>query len=86
MVGILLAGAVMAVAAVKIITVSAIGQATIIRDDVAAAREEAIADAKRNALEQVNGTFIRSETAVDNSMLTDDVVRAVVNGLSSALR
>ena len=80
MAGVLCAVATLSVAAVKTHTVSAIGQATIIRDDVAAAREEAIADAKRNALEQVNGAFIRAETAVDNAMLTDDVVRAVVNG------
>ena len=53
-------------------TVRATGQATVLGGDIAAAREEAIADAKRTAAEQVNGAFIRSETAVDNFMLTDD--------------
>ena len=69
-----------ALAAQNYRTVRADGRASILGGDVAAARQEAIADAKRNALEQINGAFIRSETAVDNFMLTDDAVRSVVNG------
>jgi len=43
-------------------------------------RDEAIRDALRNAVEQVNGVFIMSETEVVNSQLLSDNISSTANG------
>src|SRR5574341_357740 len=52
------------------ITVTGVG--TILNNDVAAARDQALDDAMRNAVEQGLGTYIKSETLVQNFQLVDD--------------
>ena len=42
--------------------------------------ERAAADAKRKALEQAVGTFVRSHTVITNGQLADDLVHAVIRG------
>jgi hypothetical protein len=52
------------------ITVTGVG--TILNNDVAAERDQALDDAMRNAVEQGLGTYIKSETLVQNFQLVDD--------------
>ncbi|RJP81448.1 MAG: hypothetical protein C4524_01805 [Candidatus Zixiibacteriota bacterium] len=61
-------------------TVTARGQATVYAGDLAAAREEALVDAQRNALEQVLGAQIRSQTAVQDFQLADDTILSLISG------
>jgi hypothetical protein len=67
-------------------TVTARGEATIYGGDIAAAREEALVDAQRNALEQVLGVKIRSETAVQDFALADDAILSMVAGFVSNVK
>jgi hypothetical protein len=60
------------------VTVS--GEATVFNNDLPAAREEALVDAQRNAVEQVLGVQIRAQSAVQNFMLADDNVLSMVDG------
>ncbi len=62
------------------VTVVTRGEATVFNGDVPAAREEALVDAQRNAVEQVLGVKIRAQTAVQDFMLADDTVLAMVAG------
>lgn len=62
------------------VTVTSRGEAAIIGGDVPAARDEALVDAQRNALEQVLGVKIRSETAVQDFTLADDTVLSMISG------
>jgi hypothetical protein len=52
------------------ITVGGVG--TILANDVAAARDQAIEDAMRKAVQQALGTYVKSETLVENFQLVDD--------------
>ncbi|MCI0696904.1 hypothetical protein L0337_33480 [candidate division KSB1 bacterium] len=52
------------------ITVTGVG--SILSNDMAAARDQAIDDAMRKAVQQALGTFIKSETLVQNFQLVDD--------------
>ncbi|MFH1862100.1 MAG: flagellar assembly protein T N-terminal domain-containing protein [bacterium] len=74
----LLVSAAMNVASAELVTVR--GEATIFNGDIAAAREEALVDAQRNALEQVLGVKIKSETAVQDFMLADDTILTMISG------
>ena len=62
------------------VTVTVRGEATILNGDVPAAREEALADAKRNAIEEVMGVKITSETAIQDFMLADDTILTMISG------
>lgn len=52
--------------------VEAVGTATIMYGDVAAARDRALDDALRKAVEQALGTFLDAQTTVENYMVVED--------------
>jgi len=56
------------------------GVATIFGNDKALARDQAIDDALRNAVEQSLGTFVQSSTLVENSMVVEDNILTWSNG------
>ncbi|MDZ7288343.1 MAG: hypothetical protein ONB44_00215 [candidate division KSB1 bacterium] len=56
--------------------ITVIGVGTILANDVAAARDQAIDDAMRKAVQQALGTYIKSETLVENFQLVDDRILA----------
>jgi hypothetical protein len=64
----------------KTVTVTVRGEATLFGGDIPAAREEALVDAQRNALEQVLGVQIKAQTAVQDFMLADDTILSMVSG------
>jgi hypothetical protein len=57
------------------------GFAPIVNNDLSQARDEAIADAQRKALEQVSGVWIDAETITRNRMLFDELVRTKTRGV-----
>jgi hypothetical protein len=61
-------------------TVTARGEAAIVGGDVPAAREEALVDAQRNALEQALGVKVRGSSAVQDFALADDAVLSMIQG------
>ena len=56
------------------------GVASIFSNDVGLARDQAIDDALRKAVEQTLGTFIQSSTLVENNMLVEDNILSWSNG------
>lgn len=60
--------------------VTATGMGSIINGDVAHARDDAIDDALRTAIEQALGTMISSETLVENFQLIDDNIFSKTEG------
>src|SRR5579872_4574461 len=54
--------------------------AAVLNDDVAAAEEEAVWDAKRNAVEQAVGVFVQARTVGRNFELEEDEVRGRSDG------
>lgn len=64
----------------SVVTVTVRGEATIFEGDLPAAREEALVDAQRNAVEQVLGVEIRAETAIQDFMLADDTILSMISG------
>ena len=56
------------------------GLGAIMNNDVAHARDQALDDAQRNAVEQAVGVMIWSETVVENFMLTQDVILSNTSG------
>lgn len=60
-------------------TVTAEGMA-VLDDDIAAAEDEAIWDAKRNAVEQVAGIFLRARSVGRDFSLEDDEIRTRSDG------
>ncbi len=56
------------------------GEAVIVGEDLPAAREEALVDAQRNALEQTLGVKIRAQSAVQDYRMVDDVVLSLISG------
>jgi len=58
-----------------LISVEAEGLASVIDGDVPQARDEAIEDAKVKAVEQVVGTYVDSETILENELLLSTMVR-----------
>ncbi len=63
-----------------VVSVTVCGEATIFSGDVPAAREEALVDAQRNAVEQVLGVEIKSQTAIQDFMLADDTILSMISG------
>ena len=57
------------------------GFGTILNNDTAQARDEALIDARRKAVEQVAGVRVDSETVTKNEVLFDDIVRTKTSGL-----
>ncbi|MDW7680035.1 MAG: flagellar assembly protein T N-terminal domain-containing protein, partial [bacterium] len=56
------------------------GVASIFSNDVGLARDQAIDDALRKAVEQTLGTFVQSSTLVENNMLVEDNILSWSNG------
>lgn len=56
------------------------GVAGIFSNDIGLARDQAIDDALRKAVEQTLGTFVQSSTLVENNMLVDDNILSWSNG------
>jgi hypothetical protein len=52
--------------------ITVVGVGTILANDLAAARDQAIEDAMRKAVQQALGTYVKSETLVENFQLVDD--------------
>src|SRR3990172_8581996 len=63
--------------------VEAIGTGSITYNDVAAARDRAIDDALRKAVEQTLGTYIDSQTRVQNYMVVEDRILSWSRGYVS---
>lgn len=61
-------------------TVEVAGFAAVIEDDVAAARDRALDDARRKAVEQVAGAKVSSETITSNFELVEDRIYARASG------
>ncbi|MDZ7392458.1 MAG: flagellar assembly protein T N-terminal domain-containing protein [candidate division KSB1 bacterium] len=60
--------------------IEAVGTGTIFEGDVAGARDRAIDDALRQAVEQALGTYIESETRVQNYQVVDDNILSWTRG------
>lgn len=60
------------------------GTASILNNDKAMARDVAIQDALRNAVEQVTGTVISSSTVVENAMVVEDNIYSKAKGYVKA--
>ena len=56
------------------------GVAAVVNDDVAVARDRAIDDAKRKAVEQVAGTQVSAETITENFQLVEDKIYSRASG------
>ena len=56
------------------VKVEAVGQAAIYGKDVAQARDKAIDDARRKAVEQAIGSMVSSETVTENFQLISDKI------------
>lgn len=56
------------------------GVAGIFSNDIGLARDQAIDDALRKAVEQTLGTFVQSSTIVENNMLVEDNILSWSNG------
>lgn len=69
-----------ALAADKVQSVEAIGEAAIVKGDEVKAREDARKAALRNAVEQVAGTIISADTLTKNSQLVSDRVLSNASG------
>ncbi|MCX6640978.1 MAG: flagellar assembly protein T N-terminal domain-containing protein [bacterium] len=69
-----------AFAEAPVVKITARGEATVFNNDMPAAREEALVDAQRNAVEQVLGVQIKAQTAVQDFMMANDDVLSMVNG------
>ncbi len=67
-----MAAAAQQVATVPTTEITVVGVGSILNNDMAAARDQAIDDAMRKAVQQALGTFIKSETLVQNYQLVDD--------------
>src|SRR5205085_11681208 len=57
------------------------GYGSILNDDKAQARDEAMIDARRRALEQVAGVQVEAETITKNQALFDQLVRTSTKGI-----
>jgi len=56
--------------------ITVVGVGTILANDLGAARDQAIEDAMRKAVQQALGTYVKSETLVENFQLVDDRILA----------
>jgi len=66
--------------------VTATGMAAILAGDQAAARDKALDDAMRNAVEQAIGVAIKSETLVQNAILVEDNILSWSSGYVSTYK
>src|SRR5690242_15046440 len=64
----------------KLVTVEASGEAAIFNNDVVQAREKALEDALRNAVEKAVGTVISSESQTRDFELVEDRVYSQARG------
>ena len=64
-------------------TVTVEGQGVVISDDAAMARDKAVEDALRKAVEQVVGTQVSSESVVENYQLLEDRIYTNAKGFIS---
>ncbi len=62
------------------VTVEAMGQAPVYNKDVSQARDKAIDDAKRKAVEQAIGSMVSSETVTENFQLISDKILSKSSG------
>ncbi len=60
------------------------GTASVLNNDKAMARDVAIQDALRNAVEQVTGTVVSSSTVVENAMVVEDNIYSKAKGYVKA--
>lgn len=60
--------------------VTVLGMGSIVNDDVARAKDEAVQDALRNAIEQTVGTMVSSETLAENFAVVDDRIYQQTRG------
>lgn len=60
--------------------VTALGMGSIVNDNVARAKDEAVQDALRNAIEQTVGTMVSSETLAENFAVVDDRIYQQTRG------
>lgn len=60
--------------------VRVVGMGAIIDNNTADARKIALRDAQRNAVEQILGTFVRSETKIENYQLLEDKIFSRAEG------
>lgn len=60
--------------------VETVGLAAIVGDDLAAARDRALDDAKRKAVEQVAGTHVTARTVTESFQLVEDTIYARASG------
>jgi len=67
-------------------TVIAKGVGTVFNEDKGLARDQAIDDAMRNAVEQTLGTFIQASTLVQNYQLVEDNIMSWTNGYVRSYR
>src|SRR5215470_907477 len=56
------------------------GVAAVVNNDIAMARDKAIDDAKRKAVEQVAGSHVSSESITQNYQLVEDKIYARASG------
>jgi hypothetical protein len=61
-------------------TVEVEGVAAVVNNDIGMARDKALDDAKRKAVEQVGGTHIKSESVTENMQLVEERVYAKASG------
>lgn len=62
------------------------GVAAVVKDDIAVARDRAIDDAKRKAVEQVAGSKVSSESITENFQLVEDRIYARASGFVKKYR
>ncbi|MCI0494726.1 hypothetical protein L0Z72_06930 [candidate division KSB1 bacterium] len=67
-------------------TVTSKGVATVFGEDKGLARDQAIDDALRKAVEQTLGTFVQSSTLVENNMVVEDNILSWSNGYVRSYR
>ena len=67
-------------------TVTSKGVATVFGEDKGLARDQAIDDALRKAVEQTLGTFIQASTLVQNNMVVEDNILSWSNGYVRSYR
>ena len=68
------------IAGVRCIEATGVGEATIYDEDVASAKQEALARAKWDAIEKALGITTSVETIIENFKLLDEVVKTEVRG------
>jgi hypothetical protein len=62
------------------------GDAVVINNDIPSAKNEAIARAKWNAIEQVTGVEVRSQSVVQNMALVDDAISKQIKGVVTSFK